>query len=134
MRNDPTIFNSTLAGFTNPATWHSQPLDLGAIGSDQTSFHIYWQDVAVTFYMWCSNAQIWPGALTSPPWHDQTAEYRALDPGWVDPVVGDPLSEHIVRFINLGARYVILGFAGGDWTGVVNPFMQIVFWRQRSNR
>lgn len=132
MRNDPILINSLIPAFPNPAAWMSFPLDLGAFGSNQASFHIVWQDVALTFYLWCANGQFLNP--TSPPWHDSTAEYRALDPGWVDPVVGDPLSEHVVRFINIGARYVRLGFTGGDWTGVVNPFLQILFWRQRSNR
>lgn len=129
MRNDPILINSGLAGFANPVTWHTEPIDLGALGGVGASFHIYWQDVGLTFYLWSGNAS--QQGVTSPPWHDDTAAYRALDPLWVDPVVGDPASEHLVRFINLGARYVILGYTAGNWGGVVNPFLQIVFFRTR---
>lgn len=120
-----------MAGFTNPVAWNSEPLDLGALGSDIASFHIYWVDVGLTFYLWCANSH--ELTFTSPPWHDQTAEYRIFDPGWVDPVVGDPASEHIVRFTKLGARYVAIGYTAGNWGGAA-PFLQIHFWRQRLNR
>ncbi len=132
MRDDPILINSGLVGFVPSLNWNSGPLDLGALGSEQASFHIHWQDVGLTFYLWCGNSH--ESGITSPPWHDDTARYRLGDPAWVDPVVGDPLSEHLVRFANIGARYVVLGFTAGDWTGIVNPFLQIMFWRQRSNR
>lgn len=128
MLDEPCIIDSSLTGFTNPATWNSGPLSMEAKGSGIMSFHIWWQDVAITWYLWTGNFIFAP--LTSPPWIDQTAAYRAFDPAWVDPVVGDPLSAHIVAFRNIPGKYVVLGFTGGGWGGVA-PLLRVALYRDR---
>src|SRR3972149_895429 len=96
-----SLIQSNYADWANPVTWasHESFLDLHAFGTREPSLHIYWQDVAVTWFLWRSD--IPATAVVAPPWDDITLWYRAIDPLWVDPVLGDPLSEHIVSFINV---------------------------------
>jgi hypothetical protein len=125
MIKSPAIVDSTITGYTFPATYRSEPLDLGPVGSNLASFHIVWRDVGLTFYLWRANSI---GVLNSaPPWDDWTVDYRALDPAWVDPVIGDPLSEHIVAAYNIGARYVRIGWSASDWSGP-NRLLQIILY------
>jgi len=128
MRDTPDIFNSGLVGFTHPVAWQSPSIDLGAKGSSLCSFHIYWRDVGATFYLWRANGANF--VVTSPPWNDFTVAYRTVDLLWADPAVADPLSEHIVSFQNVGARYVKIGYTAGNWVGA-NHMLEILLYRDR---
>jgi hypothetical protein len=128
MLEEPCIIDSSLALFPNPAVWNSAAINIEAKGSNVCSFHIWWQDVAITWYLWTSNFIFSP--FTSPPWIDMTASYRATDPAWVDPVVGDPLKAHIVAFRNIPGKYVVLGFTGGGWGGAA-PLLRVALFRDR---
>lgn len=123
MNEAKILIDSTVAGFTNPVAWQSQPIAVNRMNARNVSFHIYWQDVGLTFYLWRGNYFQFP-VETSPPWDDITIAYRAIDVAWVDPVVGDPLSEHVVSFDNVGSHYVVIGYTAGNWAGVA-PFIQI---------
>lgn len=130
MVNEPCFIDSSVAGFTQPATWVSQAIDMDSVGSKAVSIHIVWVDVTITWYLWRSN--FLGITATAPPWDDITAGYRAIDPAWVDPVVGDALSEHIVSIVNLGAKYLRIGYSASDWTGVVGPELYVGLYRDRS--
>ena len=122
------VVDSAATGYTYPATWLSNPLDVRALGGDSGILHIYWRDCTITFYLWAATHFLVPN--TSPPYHDWTAEYRAIDPAWVDPVLGDPYTEHPVRWINLGFRYIRIGWSASNWTGA-NKYLKIWFDRGR---
>lgn len=113
MENASVVANSNYTSWTSPAAWTSQPLDMRALGGDSWTLHIHWQDCALTFFLWAASSPFLPA--TSPPWHDFTAEYRVIDPGWIDPVLGDPRQEWPVRAINLGFRYVRIGWTAGAY-------------------
>jgi hypothetical protein len=123
MFNDPLLLDSTLAGIAMTATWNSGFIDLGAKGTNTVSFHIIWQDVAITWGLYRSNTPL--GAFASPPWDDFTADYRIGDPGWVDCFLGDPRTEHVVSFMNPGTRYVLLGYTGGNFGGA-NKYLRVI--------
>lgn len=131
MISSPFLIDSTYADWTNPATWVSEPIDLGILSSNLASFHIYWRDVAITWYLWRSNSNSF--AALSPPWDDITAAYRALDPAWVDPALGDPWSTHFVSFYNVGARYVRLGYSASNWTGADKRLYVVLYKDQQIN-
>lgn len=127
MLDNQKLISSSDAGFVGPATWVSAPIDLGMSESTGVSFHIMWRDFACTFNVQVSNVQV--GTPTSPvtyPWVDITADIRLVDPTWVDPVLADPYTPHIVSTIHTNTRFIAIGFSGGNWTGAVGPFLKIV--------
>lgn len=130
MYDDPAIVDSTSTGFSNPAIWQSQVIDTDALKSQTISFHFWWTDVSITWYLWQSNV-ITLGPRSSPPWDDITATVRAIDPAWVDPVIGDPLSSHVLGIINWSGRYLLLGWSAANWAGVVGPQLRVVLRRNK---
>ena len=118
------VTNSYETGYTYPVNWVSPGINVTALGGDGGTFHIVWADCAMTFYL------IGNYVGTTPfPGYDWTADYRALDPAWVDPVLGDPATYYPVRWKNLGFRYVYIGWTGAAWG--VGGYTVILFHRDR---
>jgi hypothetical protein len=128
MLNESIIFDSNLAGFGAPATWFSAPIHMDSGNSALLSLHIWWQDVSATFFLRRGNYHA--GMFTVPPANDFTVDYRLIDPLWVDPLIGDADSEHIVAMTNVGAKYIMIGWSASDWTGVVAPSLRIAMYKE----
>lgn len=127
MENSVKIVDTLWTGYTFPATYYSGALDVQALGGDGGTFFITWADCSITFQLLASSHF----SFGAPPdSHDWTAEYRAIDPGWIDPVLGDPSSSYPVRWKNLGLRYVKIGWTASNWTGGAR-YLRIMFQRDR---
>lgn len=129
MTDDPVIFDSALPAFTQTATKQSQIIDTDAFKSDTVSFHFWWTDVSITWYLWTSNNSDLP--WLSPPWQDITVATRIVDPAWVDPVIGDPLSSHILGMVQWPGRYLLLGWSAANWAGIVGPQLRVTLRRNK---
>lgn len=125
MENAVTLIQSNLTSWTYPATWYSRWINIGQSNTLTTSFHIRWTDVSITWYLRRSH---WNHSVAVGDYDDITAWYRLIDPAWVDPLKGDPLSQHIVAFQNVGAPYIQIGFSASDWTGG-SRYLRLAFWR-----
>ncbi len=112
----PLLWDTTLSGIAMGVFDDGPSLDLGAKGTYSVSFHIEWEDVAVTWQLERGNGL---------EWDDFTATYRIGDPGWVDPLLGDPRQHWIVAFMNPGTRYVRLNYSAGNFGGGAK-FLKVV--------
>jgi hypothetical protein len=93
------------------------------------SFFIYWEDLACTWHLRRSNSGTNIGFAVDPD-DEITLAYRALDPAWIDPVLGDPRQLHVVSFRNPGAAYVRLDYTAVNWAGA-NHYLKVVgYWNQ----
>lgn len=128
MSMNVTLINSQATGFSFPATWQSEWIDLGSANSSICSFHIWWEDVTLTFYLYKDS--FGGTAIGNPPNIDFTADYRLIDPAWVDPLLGDVEQSHIVAFKNVGAQYVKIGYSASNWTGA-NRLLKISLWKDQ---
>lgn len=118
-RND--AWGTQMGGWSYIGSWSSPWLDVGGLRG--FSFAISWQNVTVFWALERTNCS-WPSSALI---EDFTAAYRVLDPGFVDPVVGDPLSLHFVTIYNLGANYVRLRGTGIVYGGAPRS-LQIWFY------
>lgn len=108
-----------------PVAWDSAWVGAHTISGVNVSVQIEWRDVAATFRIDRSNS------YQNPVPDDITIWYRTIDVAWVDPVLGDPLTEHVVSINNLGARFFRIGFTAANWAGA-NHYMRITFSRNRN--
>lgn len=112
MNNEILIFDSARTAFNPiPATWEAYCIDVKNPATKSVSYHIYWRDVAITFYLRQTNFYPFIFAMSTVPYDDFTVAYRVIDPAWVDPVVGDPYTSHIVSFQNQEGKYVTIGYS-----------------------
>jgi hypothetical protein len=119
------VEDSNRTGYTYPATWVSKGLAVKALGGDGFTIRITWRDVSLTFYLHGGDGS---GGVSDR--YDWTADYRAFDPAWVDPVIGDARTSHYIRVKNLGFPFVYIGWSASNWLGA-NRYLAISLSRDR---
>jgi hypothetical protein len=62
---------------------------------------------------------------------DFTVAYRALDPAWIDPVLGVARTEHVVAFMNPGTAFVRIYYENANWAGAAH-YLYVVSYFDRA--